>query len=140
MGLVKTWLFTTYYHQLLVCNCRKRYPGHVPSLEIMLIQDHDSVERRVRPHPTCSLAIQERFASILHDSTPLRRPNCLSLQDLINRELRTPSRDPVSLFSLPGLMTFSKLVVCCESLVATERCARGTLHVRELCIKTVRKA
>jgi hypothetical protein len=47
---------------------------------------------------------------------------------------------PVSFFSLPGLMAFSKLVVCCENLVATERCARGTLHVRELCIKTVRKA
>ena len=51
-----------------------------------------------------------------------------------------PSVVPVSLFSLPGLMAFSKLVVCCENLVATERCARGTLHVRELCIKTVRKA
>lgn len=104
---------------------------------------HDSLQRRVKPHPKFSLPNEtiERLTSRFTDRTPLRRPNCLSLKDLIIRDLRTPSPDPASLIPLPGLATMSLMLeLRCESLVANKSCARGTLQVRELCIKAVRKA
>ena len=103
---------------------------------------HDSLRRRVNPHPMFSLPNEliERLTSRFNDRTPLRRPNCLSLPDLINRDLRTPSTDPARVNPSLGLETSSTLELRCENLVANISCARGTLQVRELCIKAVRKA
>jgi len=65
--------------------------------------------------------------------------------ELINRDSRILSsstgpatRSVVPLVDLSS--TASTLELSCESLVANKSCARGTLQVRELCIKAVRKA
>jgi hypothetical protein len=77
------------------------------------------------------------------DVTRMRRPTCFRLEDLFSPKPRkTPSSTgPALLDSLLSLSsTASTLVLRCESLVANKSCARGTLQVRELCIKAVRKA
>lgn len=96
----------------------------------------DSVQR-LRPmfsEPRDDAQLIERLFDLLNVDTRLRRPTCLVFRD-------TPSTGPASPLPLLDLSsTVSTLDLRCEGLVATVRCARGTLQVRELCIKAVRKA
>lgn len=83
----------------------------------------------------------ERLFDRLNVDTRLRRPTCLSLEDFVSRAPSPPSTDPALPVPLVDTSsTASTLELRCEGLVATVRCARGTLQVRELVIKAVRKA
>jgi hypothetical protein len=118
--------------------------SQVPSHNIVL-QGQDAQDSIRRNSPIFSQPIDEpiecpnpRFS----DVTRLRRPTSFHVEDLFSRESRrTPSSTGPALlvFLLDLSSTASTLVLRCKRLVANKSCARGTLQVRELCIKAVRK-
>ena len=93
--------------------------------------------RRENPHTVFRPRISRR-----NDRIPLRQPVGLVLAELIIRNPRTTWLDPASLvIALLGLAMMSfVLELRCESLVANKSCARGTLQIREFCIKAISKA
>jgi hypothetical protein len=93
--------------------------------------------RRVIPQPLFSQPSDEAFFNVV-----TRRSPCSDLEEFVSRNLSaSPPTGPALLVPFLDLSsTVSTLELRCESLVANISCARGTLQVRELCIKAVRKA
>jgi hypothetical protein len=90
------------------------------------------------PYPKFS---HSRDELIVFPKSPFSVTRLLRPADPVSRDPKPSSTGPALLVPLVDLSsTVSTLELSCESLVANISCARGTLQVRELCIKTVRKA
>jgi hypothetical protein len=117
-------------------------PNPCSEKKLLVTEDtiaQDTIRRRVIPQPLFSQPIDEALFLVV---TLLCRPLCRDLDEFVSRNLSaSPPTGPALLIPLLDLSsTVSTLEPRCESLVANISCARGTLQVRELCIKAVRKA